>query len=448
MSIALRLQRSAFAFPVAALVALALLFISESSYRGSRTAMNELDAASTARIRVQRMLRLMLDAETGQRGYLLTGRKEYLEPYRNALEEIPATLRSLKQHYAARGDFGNQMARIDEQVVRKLSELGNTIELFDAGEHDRWRELMLSNIGKEQMDAIRSTAEQMLAVEALDGERARKGIYDALLVSRIGIAAMTALSLLALLMYLRQRGAMEAQRLAHLEFARDELKSQVERRTQELAELARHLETAREDERHRLARELHDEFGALLTAAKLDAARIKMRLTPAAPEALERLAHLNETLNSVIALKRSIVESLRPSSLSNLGLVPAIEILARDMAARAEIKIECALQDVALNPQSELTVFRLVQEALTNIAKYAHARTVKISLAAHDGKAAVSVVDDGVGFEVSRSKTGSHGLLGMRYRVEGDGGRLVVESAPGRGTRLSATLPLDAAAVA
>ena len=108
-------------------------------------------------------------------------------------------------------------------------------------------------------------------------------------------------------------------------------------RTAQLTELTHHLQTAREDERHRLARDLHDELGALLTSAKLDAARIRSRLAGTAPEALERLAHLVATLNSSIALGRRIIEDLRPSTLSNLGLVATLEILAREFAERSGI---------------------------------------------------------------------------------------------------------------
>ena len=266
---------------------------------------------------------------------------------------------------------------------------------------------------------------------------------DALLAFQIALIAMGGISVLVLVLYLRQRRALERTRIEVAETARAELQAQFDSRTQEFAELARHLQTAREDERNRLARALHDELGALLTAAKLDAARVKTRIALISPEALERLVHLNDTLNSIIALTRRITEDLRPSTLSNLGLVPALEILARDFAAGADIRIDCTLEPVALNPQSELTMFRLVQEALNNVAKYARAHTVQIKLGPHEGQAAVSVTDDGVGFKMVGSRAGSYGLLGMRYRIEGDGGQLLVQSSPGAGTCLSATLPLE-----
>ncbi len=444
-----QLHWSALAFRVAAVAAMALLiFISESSYYQSRAAMQELDDVYAAHASVQRMMLQITQAETGERGFLLTGRDEYLEPFREAVKGIPATLALLKRHYDRNERLGREMAEIQDSVLGKLSEMGETIRLYRSGQKDHGRELLLTNIGKEQMDSVRETAERMLHQEALDSGRARKAIDDALMIDRVGIAAMAVLSVLAVLLYLRQRGAMESQRRAHLESARDELQARVEERTRDLAELARHLQTAREDERQRLARELHDELGSLLTAAKLDAARIKTRLANTSPEGLERLAHLNEILNSVIALKRRILEDLRPSSLSNLGLVATLEILARDFAERADIQIDCELQAVELDPDSELTVFRLVQEALTNIAKYARARRVRIALSRRDGMALISVTDDGVGFDPVQPRIGSHGLLGMRYRVEGDGGRLEVSSVVGCGSQLQATLPLRQAPTA
>jgi signal transduction histidine kinase len=265
---------------------------------------------------------------------------------------------------------------------------------------------------------------------------------DAILAYQLAIAAMAGISVLVLVLYLRQRRLLEATRLQVQESSRLELQQQIDSRTQEFAELARHLQTAREDERSRLARSLHDELGALLTAAKLDAARVKTRVGATMPEALERLVHLGETLNSIIALTRRITEDLRPSTLSNLGLLPALEILARDFAAGADLRVDCRLQPVALTPQGELTLFRLVQEALNNIAKHARASVVVIVLEPRDGHAAVSVTDDGVGFQTAGTRAGSYGLIGMRYRIESDGGRLQVRSAPGDGTCLSATLPL------
>jgi signal transduction histidine kinase len=258
---------------------------------------------------------------------------------------------------------------------------------------------------------------------------------------------MTALSLLALFMYLRQTSALVAQREEQrrvVQGERDQLESEVVLRTNQLTELARHLQTAREDERTHLARELHDELGALLTAAKLDVARLKSRLavlTALTPEVAERIQHLNDALNSGIALKRRIIEDLRPSSLSNLGLVAALEILITEWSGRSEVRVERALEPVTLRPTGELTVYRLVQEALTNISKYARATEVEVRLTTNDGVVHVSVRDNGVGFDTRLPRTSAHGLLGMRYRLESESGRMVLRSSPGEGTTIEAQMP-------
>jgi signal transduction histidine kinase len=149
-----------------------------------------------------------------------------------------------------------------------------------------------------------------------------------------------------------------------------------------------------------------------------------------------------EALNSGIALKRRIIEDLRPSTLNSLGLVPALEILCGETAERMGIPIDARLEPVQLAPGADLVVFRVVQESLTNIAKYAKARRVDVSLSMQDGEAVVEVQDDGAGFDVSQTARGSHGLRGMRFRVEAERGRLQIRSAPGRGTTLTARLPL------
>jgi signal transduction histidine kinase len=214
----------------------------------------------------------------------------------------------------------------------------------------------------------------------------------------------------------------------------------VQLRTTQLTELAQHLQTAREDERLRLARDLHDELGALLTSAKLDAARIRARLGTTAPESQERLAHLVSTLDSMIALKRSIVEDLHPSALNHLGLVATLEILAREFGERSGLPVHCDLDVVQLPASAELMVYRVVQEAITNISKHARARNVNIHMAACDGRVDLSVRDDGVGFDTRVPPRSAYGLVGMRYRVEAEGGTLAVVSAPQQGTLIRLSL--------
>ena len=202
-----------------------------------------------------------------------------------------------------------------------------------------------------------------------------------------------------------------------MQLERDRLETEVERRTLDLTELARHLQTVREDERSRLARELHDELGGLLTAAKLDVARVKSRLKGAAPEIGERIGHLVQSLDAGIALKRRIIEDLRPSTLSNLGLNAALEVLCADFSRRTEVKVQAELDDVSLPEDAQLTAYRVVQEALTNVAKYAKAQHVTVRLHSDGEVARLSVRDDGAGFDTRGVPMRARGLAGMRFRV-------------------------------
>ena len=258
-------------------------------------------------------------------------------------------------------------------------------------------------------------------------------------------------SLLALVLFLRQTLALKVQqREVHrlVQAAHDRLQLEMAQRTTQLTELAQHLLNAREDERNHLARELHDELGALLTSARLDAARIKSRLAGTAPEALERLCHLVETLDGMAALKRRIIENLRPSALTHLGLATTLEILAREFAEHSGIEVHCALDPVRLQPNAELVVYRLVQEAVTNITKYAQARNVWIKLGLNQGQVEASVRDDGIGFDTGTAPRSGFGLVGMRFRVESEGGTLALRSSPGEGALIHMKLPESTLAVA
>ncbi|MDE2613933.1 MAG: CHASE3 domain-containing protein [Burkholderiales bacterium] len=435
----------------AGLAALLVLVISETSYWHARTARADLAAIGDAGNHVQRLLQGVTDAETAQRGYLLTGRKEYAEPFDAALQSLPETRAWLRRHYAGNVELRRSMTKLDELVAEKISELEVVMNLYRTGRADAARDLLLSNIGKERMDLVRSTAQSLLDDEARGGDLTRDRLDRTLMLNRIGVALMTVLSVGALLMYWRSTRALEMERRrqqAAVQAERDLLESAVAHRTAELTVLSRHLLTAREDERARLARELHDELGALLTAAKLDLARIRTRLSALSPEAGARLDHLRTLLDSGISLKRRIIEDLRPSSLSNLGLVAALRILIEEFAQHSELRVQCDLQPVSLRPACELTVYRLVQEALTNIAKYAKARNVRVVLGMRDAMVRIEVIDDGVGFDPSRPNAVANGLLGMRFRVEADGGALQVRSAPGKGTSVGATLPSSVRAAA
>jgi signal transduction histidine kinase len=225
------------------------------------------------------------------------------------------------------------------------------------------------------------------------------------------------------------------------------LEQAVQDRTGELRELAGYLITAREDEKAHLARELHDELGALLTAAKLNLARLRGKLFED-PAIADRLQQVNKLLDEGISLKRRIVEDLRPSSLAMFGLTISLANLCAEVGASLSITIKVELDEVCLSQDGHLAIYRLVQEALNNVCKYAKATQVRVSVKSEPTQVRVQIEDDGIGFDPSQPKSAAHGIAGMRFRIEQLDGRMSVASSPGAGTLLEAIMPVTVAAAA
>lgn len=439
----LAFPKMALSLTLAALAALALVGINEAGYRQSNQALAEVSDAQHARVLLNQMLQNAVDAETGQRGYLLTGESRYREPYDLAVKQVDGNVAALQQLYSHKPQQLAQLGELAKHVSRKLAEMEMSVRLRESGNEDAWKFVITTDVGREEMDAIRAQVAALMESSNAELARGQQQIARSLAFGRIGIAAVALAGLLAFYLYLRQshalRSAGERQQAA-LERERNALENEVRERTANLGELATHLQQVRESERGFLARELHDELGSLLTAAKLDVARLKSRLADS-PDAIQRLAHLNELLNSGIALKRRIIEDLRPSSLSNLGLVASLEILGREFAERSAMEIEMVLEPVELDEDNQLTAYRMVQESLTNISKYAEATEASIVMKNYGNHVVVEVADNGKGFDVQHARPSSHGLAGMRHRVEAARGKLTISSTPGSGTRLSAVLP-------
>jgi PAS domain S-box-containing protein len=213
----------------------------------------------------------------------------------------------------------------------------------------------------------------------------------------------------------------------------------------QLRALARRLQNAREEERKRVSREIHDELGQALTAIKMDLALVLQDLPPdkvsEAHRARSAMKLLNQTLQSV----RRIATELRPSMLDDLGLVAALEWAAEDFQARTgtECRIRLPEQDITLDPERATALFRIFQETLTNIARHAAATEVNARLANHDGVLLLEVRDNGKGVKPEElSAATSLGILGMRERALLLGGNLTITGAPGQGTMVIARIPV------
>ena len=209
-------------------------------------------------------------------------------------------------------------------------------------------------------------------------------------------------------------------------------------------DLAARLQHARESERAALARELHDELGAILTAARLDVAWLSAQGACQDPEIARRLQALRQLLGDGIGLKRRLVEDLHPTLLTHLGFGAALEQLLVSNRERFAGKLSSELdKSVNLTGDAALALYRVAQESLTNIHKYAGASEVRVRLTRSRGRIELSIEDDGCGFDPAAVGFGHQGLSGLRDRMLAVSGRFEVASAPGLGTVIRASLPVQ-----
>lgn len=209
-----------------------------------------------------------------------------------------------------------------------------------------------------------------------------------------------------------------------------------------LRQLSARLVNAQETERRTISRELHDQVGQTLNALLVDAANLAARIPPDDAVGRQYLDNIRAFADSSVNSIRDIALLLRPSMLDDLGLIPALEWQAREVSRRSGTKVHVEAEGVpdALDDSLRTCIYRLVQEALHNVSRHSGARHATVTVRRQDESLVVSVEDDGSGFDTTNTK--GLGLLGMEERVDQLGGRLYIESQPGKGTIVRATLPL------
>ncbi|WP_144156588.1 sensor histidine kinase [Paraburkholderia sp. BCC1885] len=284
------------------------------------------------------------------------------------------------------------------------------------------------------------------AQQALDASRADQR------VSTFVAAGLSALNIVLFILLFRNLGIQidrQARVQRQLVTQQEELDQLVTERTRQLEALGWHLQAVAENEKTQLARELHDELGAILTASKMDVAWANRKLKDSEPAISEKLTRALANLDQGIALKRRIIEDMRPTVLANFGLVTALRTLADEAAQRNNWTLELQLpeDDVQLDEQTEIALFRVAQESLNNAAKYARASRVAIGLQVGRTQVALSIADNGVGITPADLKrTHTHGLLGMRQRVAAHGGRFDIQRGVPNGTDIHVVMPCASSA--
>jgi signal transduction histidine kinase len=214
------------------------------------------------------------------------------------------------------------------------------------------------------------------------------------------------------------------------------------RAQQELKELSARLVSAQEEERRAISRELHDEVGQSLSALLMEAGNAAASVPSDSAEVRRHVESIKKLAEASVQVIRNMTLLLRPSMLDDFGLVPALEWQAREVSKRTGLRVHVNAEETAAELPDELRtcIYRVVQEALHNCARHAHARTVKVVVKQEASKIVLTVEDDGHGFDTRRVR--GLGLVGMEERVSHLGGALEIESGPGLGTRVAAVLPI------
>jgi signal transduction histidine kinase len=391
---------------------------------------------------------LIMDAESSLRGYYLSDDEVYLGPWKTALAKLNEEFATLTQLTKDNPTQVKNLAQLRALFDKKLEKFDENTRLFKDGGLQEIVSAVRLGEGKDIMDEIRlmDVIMEKEELELLNNRRTQ--FYNehnrALWIGN----AINGIALLVLMLFYRliqKSFAKQREVEEELKLTNDSLESTVLTRTEQLSVLSRHLLNVSEEEKAKLARELHDELGSSLTAISMDVSMVNEKLKTKEPALAAQLQRAKQGLLEAVDLKRRIIEDLRPSMLDNLGLAASIQSHCDEIArvARLEIEIEIAEDFDHIDPAWSIALFRIVQESLNNIVKYAKASKVKVSLRRESTGLWLQVLDDGIGIAADTIKRPrSHGLLGMRERALLLGGSFTVRPGQGnRGTSIEARIP-------
>jgi signal transduction histidine kinase len=437
-------------WPVAALGLGCLLILIVVSmltlYRKAQDIYGQLDQLNTHHHNVDAKLRrLRSDVNLSGifvRDYLLDVSRERAPEYRDRLaafrETTLETVAELRQLDATHADrIANLQAQLDQywQTFEPLFDWTATEKIFRSASFLRKevvprREAILAIA--QEIEELNNANLGAQRAEVTQRQAAFRSDLRRLLVQTILLGAVVALIAVIRLRLLERRS--------------DEQRAVAEEAERQMRQLSQRLVAAQEEERRHLSRELHDHVAQVLTALRMELGRIE-RTRPGGDTRIgTAVAECRRLVDQLFRTVRDLALGLRPSMLDDLGLQPALEWLVRDVSHRYSVDATLNAHGdfEALPDRYRTCVFRVVQEALTNCVRHAHARAVEVTVTGHRDSLAIAVHDDGIGFDPTRRRSGL-GLRGIEERVKELGGTMHIASASRGGTTIDVRLPLIAA---
>ncbi len=433
---------------LAALLNIATLYTAQRGFEAVRDAANWVRHTQDAENLVEHVYRKIVDAETGQRGYLLTQDAVYLPPYVDARTEIPKDLAALGVLTQDNPVQVAQMATVRKLLDTRLAEMEASLTLKRDRGDEALRDYLKSHQGIMTMSALRLALDGMAAEERSQYERRiRTFAYNQNLV-RVGFLLVVGLNLFLITLggiFLNQEARRRRREAVEASERNVQLARAVQDRTAELTGLSHYLQRVQEEEKAKVAREIHDEMGGTLAAAKIDLQLVSDKLA-GGDQQRARLTRIMAAIDDTIQVKRRIIEDLRPTLLDHLGLGPALKWQCSQFTQRSGVPCRVELQEegLSLSPAYSIALYRIVQEALTNITKYAKAKNVAVSLKQHGAQWLLRIADDGIGIDLAkRHNPTAHGLVSMRERTNALGGEFSIQGKAGRGTIVEIRVPVE-----
>ena len=394
---------------------------------------------------------LIMDAESSLRGYFISNNPAYLGPWNTARKRLPAEFEILGKLIQDDQNQVHNQIQLRALYDTKMQQFEESLALFKVGGLTDVASMAKIDAGREVMDEIRmqDVIMEKEELELLTTRRDRffrdydRAMWTDILTNALAILILTLFYRLINSSFVKQRKVED-----QLKLTNDSLESTVLMRTQQLSVLSRHLLSVAEEEKAKLARELHDELGSSLTAISMDISSVIEKLSKDDPALANQLGRAKKTLLETVDLKRRIIEDLRPSMLDNLGLAASIRHLCEEISRIAGFQVEVDMTEDFdhIDPTWAIALYRITQESLNNTIKYAQATEVKITLKRRLDGLWLQILDDGIGISKSAlGKSKTHGLLGMRERtLLLNGNFAVYKGENNRGCAIEAFIPFSA----
>ena len=399
----------------------------------------------------------LFEAESAQRGYMITKRKEYVAPFNSALELARHNVKLSEALVVDTSTKKNQtielawLKAISASLEAKSAEMLLIIRLIDQNKIEEANQVMNVDLGRLEMQKFVIETDKLIEQQVADVNimiKKRKNTVNLARASTIGgaliLILLVAMVIKQLLNELVTKSRLQQQALD--ENADYEIK--LKQQTKLLRSMALDYQADVERERQKLSRELHDELGSIFTATKMDLAWCMKKIADSAPDVAQKLAKTTSYVDQGIQYQRHIVQELHPSMISTFGFWPALNALVTDAAERNKwlLTLNLPHPTTPLNETISLVAYRIVQESLNNANKYAKASAVNVDVMLDEHYIKLEISDNGIGVDMQSLSGLTHGLSGMRHRVQAIGGHFEMISNPSQGVMIRALIPLDVVA--